>query len=92
MKQIDPAIVNTRRAIEFLTVWMDQDGVDAPAYIERVLNDPNGPDVRSIISGQCNLSMLLVVALAKERGAATAEELWTKVDEILQELSRSLPE
>jgi hypothetical protein len=92
MGKIDPATANTRTAIEFLTLWMEQDGVGAPAYIERVLNDPNGPGPRSIIAGQCNLSMLLALALAKERGAVTAEELWTEVGEILQELSRNLPD
>jgi hypothetical protein len=92
MSEEDAATANTRTAIEFLTLWMDQDGVGAPAYIERVLNDPNGPGARDIISGQCNLSMLLVLALAKERGAMTADELWTKVGEILQEVSRYLSE
>jgi hypothetical protein len=92
MNEVDPAIANTRRAIEFLTVWMDQDRVDAPAYIERVLNDPNESGARNIIAGQCNLSMVLVLALAKERGAVTAEELWMKVGEILQELPQYFPE
>jgi hypothetical protein len=96
MDEMNPAIAGTRVAVEFLTLWMEQDRLNTAAHIAEVINDPNGPGAPSIVAGQCNLGMLLVLRLAKERGAVTAEELGAKADQILQELSlelsRDLPE
>jgi hypothetical protein len=53
------------------------------------LGDPDGPDPVSIIAGQSNLAMILVLELANAQGAADLRE---RAGEILQELSRQLPE
>jgi hypothetical protein len=92
MSEMNPATANTRVAIEFLTLWMEPDRWGAAEHIERVLNDPDGPGAPSIVTGLCNLGHLLVVMLAKERGATTADELQAKAGEILHKLSRDLPE
>jgi hypothetical protein len=92
MYEINPATAATRFAVQFLTLWMESDVAarwSAAEHFHRVLNDPEGPGAMSIIAGHCNLSMLLVLMLAKERGAKDIE---AKAREILRELSRDLPE
>jgi hypothetical protein len=91
MSEMNPATASTRVAVEFLTLWMESDRLRSAAYIERILNDPNGPPAPSIIAGQCNLGMLLVLMLAKERGAGAADMMET-AHGILRDLSRDLPE
>jgi hypothetical protein len=54
-----------------------------------VLDDPDGPDAASIIAGQCGLSLVLILELAKAQGA---EDVRERAGEILRELSRRLPE
>jgi hypothetical protein len=80
----------TRIAIEFLTLWMEQDREGAIEHIGGMLDEPNAPSPEAIIAGQCNLSMALAIKLAKERGALTLDELRTKTGEIIQELSLEL--
>jgi hypothetical protein len=53
------------------------------------LADPDGPDAASIIGGQCYLSMVLILELAKAQGA---EDLHERTGEILRQLSWQLPE
>ena len=89
MSEMNPATAATRVAIEFLTLWMEPDRQRAAAHIRMALGDPDGPDAASIIAGQCNLGMILVLEVARARGAADLRE---RAGEILQELSRQLPE
>jgi hypothetical protein len=89
MSEIGPNTAS-RIAIEFLTLWMEQDRDGAIEHIVRVLNEPNAPDAGVIIAGQCNLAMALAMKLAAERGAVTLDELRTKAGEIVQEVSRAL--
>ena len=84
---------STRVAIEFLTLWMepgDEAGQRAAEHITHVLHE-EGEDPVSVIAGQLNLSMLLVLHLAKERGATEAAML-QKAGEILRDWSPQLPE
>ena len=89
MTEMNSATAATRVAIEFLTLYLEPDLQHAAAHIRKVLGDPDGPDALSIIAGQCNLGMILVLELAKSQGAADPHE---RAGEILQELSRQLPE
>jgi hypothetical protein len=89
MSEMNPATAATRVAIEFLTLWLEPDPQRAAAHIRMVLGDPDGPDAGSIIAGQCNLGMILVLELAKAQGAEDPPE---RAGEILRELSRQLPE
>jgi hypothetical protein len=91
MAETNPATDATRIAVEFLMWWMEPDRLDAAAHIQRVLNDPTGPDAAHIIAAQLNLEMFLVLMLAKERGA-DADNIMEKSFGILQALSRGLPE
>jgi hypothetical protein len=92
MDEMNRANAATRVAIEFVTLWMEQDRMSAAAHIVEVLNDPNGPGAPRIIAGQCNLAILLVLMLAEVSGAVTDDDLQAKAREILQELARDLPE
>jgi hypothetical protein len=89
MREMNPATAATRVAIELLTLFLEPDLERAAAHIRKVLGDPDGPDVVSIIAGQSNLAMILVMELAKAQSAADLRE---RAGEILQELSRQLPE
>ena len=89
MREMNSATAATRVAIELLTLFLEPDLERAAAHIRTVLGDPDGPDAVSIIAGQCNLNMILVLELAKAQGAADLQE---RAGEILQELSRQLPE
>ena len=91
MSEMNPATTGTRIAVEFVTLWMEQDRLCAAEHITRILNDPDTPGAPLIVAGQCNLAMLLVLMLAKERGAG-ADDMKDKAREILQGLSRDLPE
>ena len=89
MSEMNPATAATRVAIEFLTLWLEPDRERAAAHIRGALDDPDRPDAASIIAGQCNLGMILVLDLARAQGAVDLPE---RAGEILQELSRQLPE
>jgi hypothetical protein len=89
MREMNPATAATRVAIEFLTLWLEGDRQRAAAHIRMALADPDGPDAPSIIAGQCNLGMILVLEVARAQGA---ESLHERTGEILRELSRRLPE
>jgi hypothetical protein len=91
MSEMNPATTGTRIAVEFVTLWMEQDRLCAAEHITRILNDPDTRGAPLIVAGQCNLAMLLVLMLAKERGAG-ADDMKDKAREILQGLSRDLPE
>jgi hypothetical protein len=91
MSDLNPATAGTRIAVEFVALWMEQDHLCAAEHIARILNDPDTPGAPLIVAGQCNLAMLLVLMLAKERGAG-ADDMMDKAREILQGLSRDLPE
>ncbi len=84
----------TRIAIECLTLWMEP-GEDArrnaAEHIAKLEHDREGPGpgAAAIIVGLLNLSMLLVLRLAKEQGA---EDIAKRAGEILRELSPQLPE
>jgi hypothetical protein len=67
MSEMNPATAATRVAIEFLTLFLEPDLQHAAAHIKVALDDPDGPDAASIIAGQCGLSMVLIVELAKAR-------------------------
>jgi hypothetical protein len=89
MSEMNPATAATRVAIEFLTLFLEPDLQHAAAHIRMALEDQDGPDAASIIAGQCNLSMVLILELAKAEGAEDPHE---RAGEILRELSRHLPE
>jgi hypothetical protein len=89
MRERNSATAATRVAIELLTLFLEPDLERAADHIRTALGDPDGPDPVSIIAGQCNLAMILVLELAKAEGA---EDLRERAGEILQELSRQLPE
>jgi hypothetical protein len=89
MSEPSRATASTRVAVECLTLWMESDRLGAAEHIERVLSDPDGPAAPSIIAGQCNLGMLLVLMLAKERGAG-ADDMMETAHGILRDLSRDL--
>jgi hypothetical protein len=89
MREMNAATAATRVAIEFLTLWLEDDRQRAAAHIRMALADPDGPDAASIVGGQCYLSMVLILELAKAQGA---EDLRERAGEILRELSRQLPE
>jgi hypothetical protein len=93
MGQLNLETGSTRVAIEFLTLWMepgDDAGQRAAEHITHVLHE-EGEDPVSVIAGQLNLSMLLVLHLAKERGATEADML-QKAREILRDWSPQLRE
>ena len=89
MRDRNSATAATRVAIELLTLFLEPDIERAADHIRMALGDPDGPDPVSIIAGQCNLAMILVLELANAQGAADPSE---RAGEILQELSRHLPE
>ena len=90
MEETDPAIAGTRTAIQLLRLWLEQNRLTA-AHIQGVLNDPNGPGAAHIIAGQLDLGMLLLLTLAKERGAGV-DDLEETARTILQDLSAGLSE
>jgi len=92
MDEIDPGTAATRVAVECLTLWMESDRLSAAKHITDLVHDPDGPGADRIITGLLNLSMVLVVSLAKEQGATTDEEYGEKVAEWLRDFSRQLPE
>jgi hypothetical protein len=91
MGDMNPAIIaGTRIALDFLTVWTEQDHQVATTYIDAVLNDQNGPGVPSIIAGQLNVGAALVVMLAEARGAVTPNDISMMTGETLRGLYRDL--
>ena len=89
MREMNPATAAIRVAIEFVTLWLEDDRQRAAAHIKMALEDPDGPDAASIIGGQGYLSRVFILELAKAQGA---EDLYERAGEILRELSRQLPE
>jgi hypothetical protein len=89
MDDTNPVTTSTRVAIEFLTVWLESDKQFATEHIYRVLKDPDGPGADMAIVGLLNLSNLLALELAKERGADDLQE-WAR--KYLSNLSAQLPE
>jgi hypothetical protein len=82
----------TRIAIECLTLWMEpgeEARRNAAEHISKLRHDPGGPGADPIIVGLLNLSMLLVLQLAKAEGA---DDIAKRAGEILRELSPQLPE
>ena len=90
MDEPHAATDNTRVAIECLTIWLEGDREKAAEHIVHLLS-PEGPGASVIISGFLNLSELLVLSLAKERGA-DATNMRHKAGDILREWSPQLPE
>ena len=89
MRETNPATAIIRVAIEVLTLWLEDDRQRTADHIRMALTDPDGPDAASIIAGQCGLSLVLILELAKAQGA---EDVRERAGEILRELSRRLPE
>jgi hypothetical protein len=92
MNETNPATATTRVAVECLTLWLEQDRQRAIDHIANLELDPHGSGPTNIIVGLLNLSSWLVLTLAKERGAATDDELRQKAGDILRDFSRQLPE
>jgi hypothetical protein len=63
----------------------------AAAHIAHLQHGPDGPGANTIIVGLLNLSMLMVMNLAKERGAG-ADDMLQRAGDILRDLSPRLPE
>ena len=89
MRERNSATAATRVAIEFVTLWLEDDHQRTAAHIKMALEDPDGPDAASIIGAQGYLSRVLILELAKAQGAEDPHE---RAGEILRELSRQLPE
>ena len=88
MSDMDPAIAaDTGIAVELLRVWTERDPHTAATYMDAILNQPNTPDVLSIIKGQLNVATALLAMLAAERGAVTDEDMRKLASEILRELA-----
>lgn len=79
----------TRVAIEFLTLWMEQDRDGAAAHITDVLTGPDAPQTAHVVAGLLNLNMFTIFELAKANGAHDAVA-WA--GEYLRGLSPQLPE
>jgi hypothetical protein len=92
MDETNPATAATRVAVECLTLWLEQDRQRAVDHIANLELDPGGQGGTTIIVGLLNLSSWLVLTLAKERGAATDDELREKAGDVLRDFSRQLPE
>jgi hypothetical protein len=92
MDETNPATDATRIGVESLTLWLQSDRQRAVDHIANLELDPGGPGATTIIVGLLNLSAWLVLTLAKERGAATDDELRDKAGDILRDFSRQLPE
>src|SRR4029450_7932593 len=88
MREMNPATAATRVAIEFLTLFLEGGRQRAAAHIEMALADPDGPDAASIIGGQCYLSMVLILELAKAQGS---EDLHERTGDILRQFSVATP-
>jgi hypothetical protein len=91
MNEMNPGTAATRVAVECLTLWLESDRLNAAKHIAALRADPDGPGPDRIITGLLNLSMILVLELAKERGA-TADDMADKAMEYLRNFSRQLPE
>jgi hypothetical protein len=91
MDETNPGTVATRVAVECLTLWLESDRLSAATHIAKLTHDPDGPGADRIITGLLNLSMILVLDLAKERGA-NADDMPDKAMEYLRNFSRQLPE
>ena len=83
----DDATDATRVAIEFLTLWMEDDRLGAAAHITNVLG-PLPVTVANTIAGLLNLNMFTLFGLAKAKDADNAR-VWA--GEYLRGLSPDLP-
>jgi hypothetical protein len=77
-----------RMAAEFLLIRLGQDEKAAAAFIDTVLDNPNGPGTDTIVAGLLDVGAALVGMLAEARGAVTDDDKRTMAREIL----RGLPE
>jgi hypothetical protein len=92
MDQPNPKTEAMRVAIECLTLWMEpgpEARVSAVDHILRLQYDPDSPGGNNVIPGVLNLSMMLVLRLAREQGA---EDLAQRAHEILHETSSQRPD
>jgi hypothetical protein len=92
MDQPNPKTEAMRVAIECLTLWMEpgpEARVSAADHILRLQYDPDSPGGNNVIPGVLNLSMMLVLRLAREQGA---EDLAQRAHEILHETSSQRPD
>lgn len=71
---------STRLAIEFLTVWMEQDRPAAAEHIGSVLDADGGPQRDFAIAVLLNLSHFLVIELAKEAKACVLVLIGVRAD------------
>lgn len=88
---------NTRLAIEFLTVWMDDSDEEmAFSHVTNVICADHQMSALEMsaaaVTGLLNVSKILLVRLAQARGAMSDAEIQDKASEILRELSLRLPE
>lgn len=79
----------TRVAIEFLTLWMEDDRRGAAEHITNVLG-PQPEPVAAAIAGLLNLNMHALFALAKARGAEP-DDIRAWAGDYLKHLSPDLP-
>ena len=89
MDEVQPATAYTRVAVECLTLWLESDRVSAALHIALLKQDPDESD--GMVVGLLNLSHLLLLELARERGAGAGEDS-LEARMILQDLSLKLLE
>ena len=91
MDETSSRTIGTRGAVALLHLWLEHDRLSS-AHIEGVLKDSAGPNAAELIAGQLDLGMLLLLMLAKERGASAEDmdDLMEQARGILQDLSAGL--
>ena len=73
MDDVQPTTAYARVGVECLTLWLEPDRVGAALHIALLKQDAGETD--EMIVGLLNLSHMLLLELARERGAPTAEPL-----------------
>jgi hypothetical protein len=81
----------TRVAIEFLTLWMEDDREAAARHIFGVTSGMDEPQRAEVIAGLLNLNMLTLFELAGASGAG-ADEIQQWAGDHLRNMSPELPE
>ena len=89
MDEVQPTTAYARVAVECLTLWLEPDRVSAALHVALLKQDPGESD--AMVVGLLNLSHLLLLELARERGAVAGEDSLGALA-ILQDLSLKLPE
>ncbi|MEU1621752.1 hypothetical protein ABZ479_31200 [Streptomyces sp. NPDC005722] len=79
----------TRLAIEFLTLWLEDDREGAARHIAGVVEGLDGAERMRMVAGLLNLNMFVVLDLAKARGA---EDYRADAGAYLRHLAAHLPE